>query len=141
MSYEFPIDRSKVLEFARAVRATDPQHGGDAPLMPPTMLTSGRMIWEPADQSGFARLGFDRSRILHGEEEYEFHALLPRAGQTLTVETTVGDIVEKPGRRGGTMRLGSLVTEFRDEDGRLVATQRSTIIETAPRPAGQGGDR
>lgn len=77
MSYEFPLDYSKVREFARAVKTDDAAHTGTAPVIPPTMLTSGRMIWEPAEQSGFVKLGFDRRRILHGEEEYVFHGPLP----------------------------------------------------------------
>lgn len=134
MSYEFPIDYSKVREFARAVKSSNPEHDGRHPVIPPTMLTSGRMIWEPAEQSGFRELAFDRSRILHGEEEFIFHGPLPRAGDVLTAETKVTDRFEKPGKRGGQMRFGTLVTEFRDAEGRLVAEQHSVIVETARAP-------
>ncbi|CAM3635878.1 FAS1-like dehydratase domain-containing protein [Tsukamurella ocularis] len=138
MSYEFPIDYSKVREFARAVKTEDAAHEGRDAVIPPTMLTSARMIWEPAEQSGFKQLGFDRRRILHGEEEYVFHGPLPRAGQTLTAETSVGERFEKPGKRGGVMTFAKLVTEFRNEQGVLVATQNSTIIETATSGESQG---
>ncbi|MEE2058810.1 FAS1-like dehydratase domain-containing protein [Rhodococcus artemisiae] len=131
MSYEFPIDYSKVQEFARAVHADPQAHAGRDAVIPPTMLTSGRMIWEPQEQSGFRKLGFDRRRILHGEEEYIFHGPLPRAGQTLTAETRIGDTFDKPGKRGGVMTFAKMITEFRDETGQLVATQNSTIIQTA----------
>lgn len=142
MSYEFPIDYSKVREFARAVKTRNPEHEGTQPVIPPTMLTSARMIWEPAEQSGFRELGFDRSRILHGEEEFIFHGPLPRAGQTLTAQTTVTNRYEKPGKRGGQMRFGTLVTQFRDSEGRLVAEQHSVIVETArPPQADQGTDQ
>ncbi|MFE7415767.1 MaoC family dehydratase N-terminal domain-containing protein [Rhodococcus sp. NPDC057529] len=138
MSYAFPLDYSKVREFARAVKTEHPAHTGAKPVIPPTMLTSGRMIWEPAEQSGFAKLGFDRRRILHGEEEYLFHGPLPRAGQTLTAETRIGETFEKPGKRGGVMTFAKMITEFRDETGRLVATQNSTIIETATTGSSEG---
>ena len=131
MSYEFPIDYSKVREFARAVQSDNPAHQSKDAVIPPTMLTSGRMIWEPAEQSGFRKLGFDRRRILHGEEEYVFHGPLPRAGQTLTAETRIGETFTKPGKRGGEMTFAKMITEFRDETGRLVAEQNSTIIQTA----------
>jgi hypothetical protein len=134
MSYEFPIDRSKVREFARAVKSDNSVHDGPEPIAPPTMLTSARMTWEPAEQSGFRVLAFDRARILHGEEEYIFHGPPPRAGQVLTCTTTVTDRYEKPGKRGGNMRFGTIVTEFRDSDGALVAEQHSTIVETAGPP-------
>jgi len=134
VSYEFPLDYSKVREFARAVKSSHEAHQGGTPVIPPTMLTSARMIWEPADQSGFRELAFDRSRILHGEEEYIFHGPLPRAGQVLTASTKVTNRYAKPGRRGGQMHFGTLVTEFRDADGNLVAEQHSTIVETAGPP-------
>ncbi|MFF8324845.1 hypothetical protein ACH49M_14955 [Rhodococcus qingshengii] len=47
MSYTFPLDYSKVQEFVRAVKANPEQHAGEDAVIPPTMLTSGRMIWEP----------------------------------------------------------------------------------------------
>jgi hypothetical protein len=134
VSYEFPIDLSKVREFARAVKSANPAHEGAKPVIPPTMLTSARMIWEPQDQSAFRELGFDRARILHGEEEYIFHGPPPRAGQVLTVQARITDRYEKAGKRGGSMRFGTIVTEFRDETGTLVAEQRTTVVETARPP-------
>lgn len=138
MTYEMPIDYSKVREFARAVKSENPAHQTAEPVIPPTMLTSARNIWEPKENSGFNRLGFDRQRILHGEEEYVFYGPLPRAGQTLTAETTIGDRFEKPGKRGGVMKFAKMVTEFRDETGKLVASQNSTIIETANAGGAEG---
>ena len=73
-------------------------------------------------------------RILHGEEEYIFHGPLPRAGQVLSCEAKVTDTYEKPGKRGGSMRFGVVVTEFRDEQGTLVAEARSTLVETEKAP-------
>lgn len=134
MSYEFPIDYSKVREFARAVKTEHPAHQGADPVIPPTMLTSARMIWAPAGQLGFAELDFDPARLLHGEEEYVFHGPPPCAGQVLRCETRVTDRYEKPGRRGGRLRFATIVTEFRDETGRLVAEQYSTMVETARPP-------
>jgi hypothetical protein len=134
VSYEFPIDYSKVREFARAVKSEHADHQGKNPVIPPTMLTSARMIWEPEEQSGFRQLGFDRARVLHGEEEYIFHGPLPRAGQMLTADTTITNRYEKPGKRGGHMRFATMVTEFRDETGTLVAEQHSVIVETARPP-------
>jgi acyl dehydratase len=132
VSYEFPIDLSKVREFARAVKSEHPAHQGSKPVIPPTMLTSARMIWEPPAQSAFRELNFDRARILHGEEEYVFHGPLPRAGQVLTVQARIADTYEKPGKRGGTMRFGAIVTEFLDVTGTLIAEQHTTVLETAP---------
>ena len=42
---------------------------------------------------------------------------------------------EKEGKRGGVMRFAQLVNEFRDDSGTLIATQTSTLLETAKRGA------
>jgi hypothetical protein len=36
------------------------------------------------------------------------------------------------------MRFGTVVTEFRDEHGTLIAEQRSTVVETAGPPSAPG---
>ncbi|MGW4029182.1 FAS1-like dehydratase domain-containing protein [Streptomyces sp. NPDC004838] len=134
-AYEFPLDYSKIREFARAVKSENEAHFGPEPVIPPTMLTSARLIWEDPERTITKLTGFDRSRILHGEEEYVFYGPLPSAGQTLTCVTRITDRFEKPGKRGGVMKFAKLVTEFRDgNDGTLVAEQNSTIVETARPP-------
>jgi N-terminal half of MaoC dehydratase len=138
MSYTMPIELGKIREFARALKTRHPAYKGDDPVITPTMLTMARNAWEPARESGYAKLGFDMRRILHAEEEYVFHGGLPRAGQLLTCETRLGETYSKPGKRGGTLRFGVLVTEFRDQDGTLVAEQISTVVETEKAPKKEG---
>ena len=127
------VERGKVREFARAVHAhTLPEHvEGEHPVVPPTFLTV-QMHWETFTEGAnpWSKVEMSFERGMHAEQEYVFHGPLPRAGQTLVVETTVGERWEKPGKRGGVMTFAKLVTEFRDETGRLDATQNSTIIET-----------
>ena len=134
MSYEMPIERGKVREFARATHSRNPAYGGPDAIIPPTFLTHARLAWEPKAQSQVAALGFDMRRVLHGEEEYVFHGPPPRVGETLTVETRTEERWEKEGARGGTMRFARVVNDFRDRSGRLVAEQRSVIVETARPP-------
>jgi hypothetical protein len=131
--YEWPIEFGKVREFAQAVKSKNTAHLGDQAVIPPTFLTTARLVWEPADQSAIAHLGFDMARVLHGEEEYEFFGRLPQAGQVLQVESRVEAQFEKPGGRGGTMRFAVVVNEFSDAGGTPVARQRTTVIETAER--------
>jgi hypothetical protein len=129
-----PLERGKVREFARATQSRNPAYQGPDAIIPPTFLTHARLAWEPRDQGQIEQLGFDMRRILHGEEEYVFHGPPPTVGQTLTVETRSDGRWEKEGKRGGTMRFARIVNEFRDADGRLVAEQRSVIVETARPP-------
>ena len=134
MSYEMPLERGKVREFARATQSRNPAYDGPAAIIPATFLTHARLAWEPRAQAVIDRLGFDMRRILHGEEEYVFHGPPPSVGQTLTVETRLDEQWEKEGRRGGTMRFARVVNEYRDAAGVLVAEQRSVIVETGRPP-------
>lgn len=136
MSYDLPVERGKIREFALATQATDPAYWSDEPVIPPTFLTTARLVWEPEEQQLSNALGFDPQRMLHGEEEYVFHGPLPRAGCTLTVTTRVDSTWEKEGRRGGRMRFARLVNEFRDDAGDLVAEQITTVVETGRPPSG-----
>lgn len=138
MTYEVPIERGKIREFARATKSRNPAYEGTDAVIPPTFLTTAGNFWAAGPMAGAADLDFDLMRVLHGEEEFEFFGSLPHAGQTLTVDSRIGDRWEKEGRRGGTMRFAKLVTEYRDDSGNLVAEQRTTIIETAKPPAAAG---
>ena len=125
------IEAGKLREFARATYATD-ERLLSGTVMHPAFLMTARLIWEPAEESVTDEVGFDLSGILHGEEEYLFHADLPAPGDVLHVTTRVADRWEKEGTRSGQMRFALVVNEFRSPDGRLVAEQRTTMIETAP---------
>jgi len=134
VSYELPVEYGKIREFAVATQATDEAYRSTNPVIPPTFLTTGRLVWEPPEENRTDALDFDLRRILHGEEEFVFHGSLPRAGQTLTVTTRIDATWEKRGRRGGAMRFARIVNEFRDEHGALVAEQFTTVLETARPP-------
>jgi hypothetical protein len=128
--YEMVVERGKIGEFAAAMQSRNPAYRGPGAIVPPTFLTSSA-LWAP--EGARVDVGFDRKRLLHGEQEYVFHGPPPRAGQVLRVTDRIEDRYEKPGRKGGQMRFAVVVTEYRTEDGTLVAEGRSTLIETAPR--------
>jgi hypothetical protein len=48
----------------------------------------------------------------------------------LTAVSTVVDVYEKPGKRGGSMNFAVIETEYRNQGGMLVARARSVTIET-----------
>ena len=128
--YEMVVERGKIREFAAAMQSDDPAYAGPDAVVPPTFLISGA-LWAP--EGARVDVGFDRARLLHGEQEFVFHGPPPRAGQVLTVADRIEERYEKPGRKGGMMRFAVMVTEYRDSDGTLVAEGRATLIETAPR--------
>jgi hypothetical protein len=131
--YTVPIERGKIREFAEAMQSDAAAYQGPAAVVPPTFLITGARWAAPGDR---VEHGFERRRLLHGEQEFIFHGPPPRAGQELHATEYVADRYEKEGRRGGTMRFAVIVTEFRDDAGTLVAEARATFIETA-RPAGE----
>ena len=128
--YEMVVERGKIAEFAAAMQSQNPAYAGPGAIAPPTFLISAS-LWAP--DGAAVDVGFDRRRLLHGEQEFIFHGPPPRAGQVLTVSDQIVDRYSKPGKRGGMMRFAVVVTEYRGEDGTLVAEARKTLIETAPR--------
>jgi hypothetical protein len=136
--FAMDVELGKIREFARAVKSSHPGHAaGEHPVIPPTFLTA-TFHWE-LDVEGanpWNALQVDQRRGLHAEQEYVFFGPPPRAGARLTCQSRIDRIYEKEGRRGGTMTFAVMVTEFRDESGRLVAEARMTGVETAKNPEG-----
>lgn len=142
---DFEVERGKVAEFARAIK--DPADvyldeeaaraaGYETIPAPPTFP---RTSWFPRyrpegvkDHTGFD-LGFDTSRILHGEQAYEYERPL-YVGDVLTGDTTLEDVYQREGRHGGTMTFSVLRTDFMDESGEHVLSSRTTNIETGQAP-------
>ena len=134
-SFEMAIERGKVREFARATQSHHTEYLDEPdPPIEPTFLTTVT-FWQPPEAAElFRKLDIDGRRLLHGEQEYEFFWRVPRAGERLTARTSVEEIYDKEGKRGGTMTFVVTVTDFHDERGDLVARARSTAIETGTPP-------
>jgi acyl dehydratase len=73
--------------------------------------------------------GPNLTRVLHGEQRFEYHQPL-RPGMVLRASAHPGKSWEKEGRRGGRMRFSEIITEYRDEGGELVVTETSVGIVT-----------
>lgn len=125
----FDIERGKVREFARAVHAHVAPDASldDAAVIPPTFLTT--MNFHESAEEIAAELGFELSRMLHGEQEYSFTGEPPIAGSQLRATSQIVERYEKDSRRGR-LRFAVRQTEFVDAGGTLVATARMTAVET-----------
>lgn len=122
-----PVEWGKVREFAVAVR--DPGATTEPPVPPPTfpvVLNASfieRMIVEI--------LKLDRSRTVHGEQEYEYLRPL-RVGDRVRCRARIASDTTKQGKRGGQMRIIVSEIEMSDEaTGAIIGYERSTAIETA----------
>jgi N-terminal half of MaoC dehydratase len=130
------VEEGKIREFAKATKSNNPVYG-DGSLSPVTFLTSA-ILWQEPANSPWGAEGLNWASILHGAEEFTFEGPPPAAGTTLTGQARIDKTYAKVGRRGGEMTFAELVVEFRDTDGALVATSRSTVIETGDTAGGSG---
>lgn len=134
----FPVDRSKLAELARSFGDDDPiWHDPIAaracgfeqvPMQPTTSVISDQ--WRSGGaMSLIEQIGADPARVLHGEVAWEFLVPLPM-GAELTARQIVLGITSRAGRRGGTMTLIALMTEYVDTEGQVMVRRRDTLIET-----------
>lgn len=133
--FSMDIERGKIHEFARAVFADDPAYFGPQPPAPPTFLTT-MFFWEILTEGSnpWDKVRMDQKRGMHAEQEYEFFGPPPEAGARLKASSRIETIYEKSGRRGGTLTFAVMVTDFHDDQGRLVARARLTGVETEKPP-------
>ncbi|NUB92600.1 MaoC family dehydratase N-terminal domain-containing protein [Haloterrigena sp. SYSU A121-1] len=148
----FRIERGKVEEFARAITESDPlfrdasvarDRGYEAVPAPLTYAQVSRFPrYRPDGLEGQGKgfdLGFRPEYVLHGEQAYEYERPL-LVGDVLTGTTTLSDVYQRDGGRAGSMTFAVYETEYRDESGGLVLTDRVTAIETSGAVGGEGDD-
>jgi len=135
------VEAGKVAEFARAVGAGDlifydreaaKAAGYDDIPAPPTFTRIAyfpRYRPEGVDENLGFDLGLQSERILHGEQSYTYERTL-LVGDVVTGTTTLTDVYQREGSRGGTMTFCVYETAFRDRDDELVLTEGVTRIET-----------
>jgi N-terminal half of MaoC dehydratase len=131
--FTMEIERGKIREFARAVHGES--YSSETPTIPPTFLTT-TFFWEEWVEGAnpWRAVNMDQRRGMHAEQEYIFHGPPPRAGMKLHCRSRIAEIYEKQGKRGGTLTFAVMVTEFRDDEGNLVAEARMTGVETERAP-------
>ncbi|HEX2235036.1 MAG TPA: MaoC family dehydratase N-terminal domain-containing protein [Actinomycetota bacterium] len=142
LTFELPIERGKVREFALAVGEDNPvffdpdearRQGLPDVVAPPTFTVT--QIWQVTREEREARLGanLDYARVLHGEQEFHIRRL-PVAGEVLRGVMRIARDFTKQGRRGGRMRFVTYESVFTDAGGDEVVRAHYTLIETARDP-------
>ena len=132
--YAVTVERVKIKEFARAIGDLNPLYlddriGAASPwgdiIAPPTFAIT--LKDETADTAAFlAELGTEISRILHGEQEFEyFRPLMP--GERYLCRTKVVDIYEKTGK-SGPMAFAVRETSISDRANEVVALVRQVTV-------------
>ena len=139
LTFELPIERGKVREFALAVGEDNPiffdvdaarAQGLPDIVAPPTFTVT--QIWQISREQREEQLGanLDYERVLHGEQEFEYQRL-PFAGEILRATMRISKDFTKEGKRGGEMRFVTYESRFVDVQGEEVLTAYYTLIETA----------
>jgi acyl dehydratase len=138
---DLEVEAGKVEEFARAIGSDDPIHrdevvarergynGIPAPLT--FLRTADFARYRPAGfepPCGFD-VGFPERHTIHGQQGYEYRRPVI-VGDVLQGTTTLVDIYQREGSRGGTMTFAEYETAFRDDDCETVALAYHTSIET-----------
>jgi acyl dehydratase len=139
LTFDLPIERGKVREFALAVGEDNPifydadaarAEGFPDVVAPPTFTVT--QIWAVSREEREERLGanLDYARVLHGEQEFVYQRL-PVAGEVLRGTMRIARDFSKEGKRGGSMRFVTYETRFDDVQGDEVLTAFYTLIETS----------
>ncbi|MCP4334005.1 MAG: hypothetical protein GY785_15205 [Gammaproteobacteria bacterium] len=141
--YEMDIERGKIRDFARAMSAPLPEFiDAPQPLIPASFLITAAYSWgyslERPRGTVFEQIDHDLSVPLHAEESFRFHGALPRAGERLHCRASLENVWRKQGGRGGDLTFLTMLTEFRNPAGDLVAEERSTTVTTENAP--ESGD-
>ncbi len=93
--------------------------------IPPTYLFCLEMMDSENPFEFLKTLNIDISRILHGEQSFDYHAPVV-VGDTLTFQSRVADVADK---KGGAMTIVNVETRVTNQNGQHVAdTFRSVVI-------------
>jgi acyl dehydratase len=131
--FTVPVEAGRLRFFAKATGQTDPVYFDPAAAhdaghpdlpVPPTFLFCLEM---EGPHAGAIRelLGLDYRRLLHGEQQFTYHAMA-HAGDQLRFEQRIEDIYDK---KGGALEFVVRKTRVTNQDGTLVAELRSVTVQ------------
>lgn len=131
----YEVEKAGCRMFARAVGYTDPIFYDEAAakaagfrsiVAPPHFL--GTLVYDPNRPPPGPGGGFRSpfTRLLNGGTEIEYFDVVC-AGDVLTATTKLTDLQEREGRLGK-MLIQNRETTYRNQDGKIVAIMRGTLI-------------
>jgi acyl dehydratase len=127
---ELAVDRDRVTRFAEAIGDEDPRfrdpeaarsEGHPNQLAPPTfpttiqILASAQVVVDP-------ELGLDYSRVVHGEQEFEWRRPIV-VGDVLRATPRIADLYAR-----GPNEFLVIENEITDADGQVVCISRATLL-------------
>ncbi|MCP4436563.1 MAG: MaoC family dehydratase [Actinomycetia bacterium] len=129
-SQTITIEQGPVRAFAEAVLDDPDTYTGNGAPTPPTWPFV-MSYWGSMGTGGAAGLPMDKLRgkgrmILHGEQAFDI-TRPPRVGETLTGTGRISEVYEKA-TSSAVMEFYVRETDWRDDDGEPVVTDRFTLI-------------
>jgi acyl dehydratase len=127
-----PVEAGRLRFFAKATGQDDPIYSDPAAAraaghpglpVPPTFLFCLEME-SPNPAAIRELLGLDYRRLLHGEQQFTYHAMA-HAGDVLTFEQRIEDIYDK---KGGALEFVVRRTRVSNQDGQRVAEMRAVTV-------------
>jgi acyl dehydratase len=130
--FSVPVEAGRLRFFAKATGQTDPVYTDAATArdaghrglpVPPTFLFCLEMDG-PNPAAIRELLGLDYRRLLHGEQQFSYHAPA-HAGDVLSFEQRIDDIYDK---KGGALEFVVRSTRVSNQHGALVAELRAVTV-------------
>jgi acyl dehydratase len=130
--FSVPVEAGRLRFFAKATGQDDPIYSDPAAArdaghrglpVPPTFLFCLEMEG-PNPAAIRDLLGLDYRRLLHGEQQFTYHAMA-HAGDVLTFEQRIEDIYDK---KGGALEFVVRRTRVSNQEGHLVAEMRAVTV-------------
>lgn len=131
-AFSVPVEAGRLRFFAKAIGQIDPVYSDEAAArdaghpalpVPPTFLFCLEMDG-PNPAAIRELLGLDYRRLLHGEQQFTYHAPV-YAGDVLRFEQRIEDIYDK---RGGALEFVVRKTRVTNQQGQLVAELRGVTV-------------
>lgn len=131
-AFDVTVEASRLRFFAKATGQNDPVYTDEAAAkaaghralpVPPTFFFCLEMDG-PRPSALRELLGIDIGRVLHGEQEFVYHAMA-YAGDVLRFDPRIADIYAK---KGGALEFVLRETRVTDAAGRPVAALRATTV-------------
>jgi acyl dehydratase len=130
--YTTDVEKGRLRFFAKAIGETNPiytdesaaREAGYRALPAPPTIPFVLDMEGPELLPVVGALNLDIARVLHGSQEFEYHAPIC-AGDRITVTSRISDIFDK---KGGALEFVVMESSYSNQDGDLVAQARNTLV-------------
>ena len=126
------VEKGRLKFFAKAIGETNPiytdetaaREAGYSSLPAPPTFPMALDMDGPEDMPVLDVLDIDISKLLHGTQEFEYHAPIC-AGDSITITSRISDMFDK---KGGALEFVVSENSYTNQNGQLVAKATSTLV-------------